>query len=218
MNKLNLLLVFLVATIILTGCLPDDPTKAAEAQERTTNAAIAANQSNAQIQQAQQSDDEARRNAERLEALQAQQAIIQGQQAIAEANARQGIAESDNVALVKVADQIAEASKPDNTILIVVLVCSFGLAGVVIWKLFSANVQLVQAATATQPSRSDRQALPARQLLPEPSYIQIPAGVQAHAKRLGGVAEWTGDKWVIVDPNSGRRIATQRKQITMKEG
>lgn len=44
---------------------------------------------------------------------------------------------------------------------------------------------------------------------------RLPSPVRAAAEAHGGVAEWDGamQRWTIVDPDSGRVLATQRKQL-----
>ena len=108
-------LILVLLMFFLVGCVPPDPMRAAIAQERANNAAVAANNSAAQIERGQSADSDRRDATALLQALQAQQAIVAGQAAIADADSQTAIVESNNETLVLVADRIAEASRTDYT-------------------------------------------------------------------------------------------------------
>jgi hypothetical protein len=101
--------------VVLVGCVEPDPMRDAIAHERRIQADNAQVAQSAQIERAQQADTDARNAKELLQALQAQQAIVAAQAAQAQAQSQTAIVESNNQALVLVADRIAEASRPDYT-------------------------------------------------------------------------------------------------------
>ncbi len=103
--------IYLVSFIVflVVGCAPD-PMRAAIANERSIQANNAQAAQQAQIDRAQQADTDARNAQELLQALQAQQAIVQGQAAQAQA-----------LAQVEIAKTIAQAAKPNYTPLYVAM-------------------------------------------------------------------------------------------------
>ena len=103
-----ILLMFLVV-----GCTEPDPWRAAIAQERSVIAHNAQAQTAAQISVAQSAEADRRNAQTRLEALQAQQALVASQAVIAQADAQTAIVASNHEALVMVADRIVEATRPD---------------------------------------------------------------------------------------------------------
>ena len=102
----------IVLMFCLVGCAPD-PMRAAIANERSIQANNSQAAQQAQIERAQQADADARNAQELLQALQAQQAIVAAQAAQAQAQSQTAIVESNNQALVLVADRIAAASRTD---------------------------------------------------------------------------------------------------------
>jgi len=101
--------------VVLSGCVGEDPWRAALSQQQSVAATNAQASTAAQIVRAQQSDTDARNATALLQALQAQQAIVAGQAAIADADSQTAIVASNNETLVLVADRIAEASRTDYT-------------------------------------------------------------------------------------------------------
>lgn len=98
--------------VVLAGCA-DDPWRNALAAQHNAIAANSQAQTTAQIDQAQSTDADRRNAQARLEALQLQQSIVQGQAVIAHADAQAKIAISDNEALIAVADKMIEATRPN---------------------------------------------------------------------------------------------------------
>lgn len=107
-----LLIALFVISIALTGCT-DDPWRNALAAQHEAIAVNSQAQTSAQINQAQSADSDRRNAQTRLEVLQDQQAIVAGQAVIAQAGAQTAIVVSNNETLVLVAEQIAQAAKPD---------------------------------------------------------------------------------------------------------
>lgn len=196
----------IVVVWFLVGCSIDaDPMRAAVAQERANNAAVAANNNAAQISQAQQADADARRAQENLQALQAQQAIVQAQAVAAQAKSQTDIAASNNLALVQIAAQVAEASRPDYTPLYVLLAVLAVVVVIVVIILARMNVAMAQAV-ATPHWR----ALPNR----TPASMLPPPRVVEEAEKRGAMAIWepNGAYWTLVNQQTGQTW-TQRKQI-----
>lgn len=123
--------------VVLVGCVEPDPMRAAIANERTIQANNSQAAQQAQIERAQQADTDARNAQELLQALQAQQAIVAAQAAQAQAQSQTAIVQSNNEALVMVADRIAEASRPDYTPLYVGIVALVVVA--VVWMLVNGR-------------------------------------------------------------------------------
>ena len=196
----------IVVVWLLVGCAEPDPMRAAIAQERANNAAVAANSSAAQISQAQQADADARRAQENLQALQAQQAIVQAQAVAAQAKSQTDIAASNNLALVQIAAQVAEASKPDYTPLYVLFAVLAVVVVIVVVIVARMNVAMAQAVA--QPHW---RALPLPNRRPV-ALDAIPHQVAQAAQERGGFPQHDGERWIIVDA-TGRRLATQRKQL-----
>lgn len=197
----------IVVVWLLVGCTVDaDPMRVADAKARTGQSDIAVSQNNAQISQAQQADADARRAQENLQALQAQQAIVQAQAVAAQAKSQTDIAASNNLALVQIAAQVAEASKPDYTPLYVL----FGVLAVVvvIVVVIVARMNVAMAQAVAQPNW---RALPPPNRRPV-ALDAIPHQVAMAAQQRGGYPQHDGERWVIVDA-TGRRLATQRKQL-----
>lgn len=112
--------IYLVLLMVaLVGCVEPDPMRAAIANERNKQAENTQAAQQAQISQAQAAQDDARRSQELLLTLQSQNAIVQSQSAQAQA-----------LAQVEIARTIAEATKPDYTLPIVVI-CALTLVTVV---------------------------------------------------------------------------------------
>ncbi len=195
----------IVVVWLLVGCAEPDPMRAAIAQERANNAAVAANSSAAQISQAQQADADARRAQENLQALQAQQAIVQAQAVAAQAKSQTDIAASNNLALVQIAAQVAEASKPDYTPLYVLFAVLAVVVVIVVVIVARMNVAMAQAAA--QPHW---RALPSR----SPASMLPPPRVAEEAEKRGAMAIWepNGAYWTLVNQRTGQTW-TQRKQI-----
>jgi len=108
-------LILILLMVVLSGCVGEDPWRAALSQQQSVAATNAQASTAAQIVRAQQSDTDARNATALLQALQAQQAIVAGQAAIADADSQTAIVASNNETLVLVADRIAEASRTDYT-------------------------------------------------------------------------------------------------------
>jgi len=206
MNTLLKYLLLVLLMIFLVGCVPPDPMRAAIAQERANNAAVAANNSAAQIERAQQSDTDARRAQENIQALQAQQAIVQAQAVAAQAQSQTDIAASNNLALVQIAAQVAEASGPDYTPLYVLFAAMAVVVVLVVVIVARMNVAMAQASAQPQ-----WRALPNR----SPARVLPPPRVQAEAEKRGAMAIWDPDGayWTLVNEETGQTW-TQRKRIT----
>lgn len=154
--------ILVLLMILLSGCA-DDPWRAALAAEHAAIAANSQAQTTAQISQAQSADSDRRNAQTRLEGLQAQQAIVAGQAVIANAGAQTAIVASNNEALIAVAEQIAQAAKPDYSPLYGAMA---GLVVVaVVWIVVHGRTRGVQA---TQPA-----ALPTPQTPPSPTQPTI---------------------------------------------
>ncbi len=123
--------------VVLVGCVEPDPMRAAIAQERSIQATNSQAAQAAQIERAQQADTDARNAQQLLQALQAQQAIVAAQAAQAQAQSQTAIVESNNQALVLVADRIAEATRPDYTPLYVGIVALVVI--VVVWVIVNGR-------------------------------------------------------------------------------
>lgn len=119
-------LLLVIGVAMLSGCVQDDPWRTTLANERAVTAANSQAVTASNIERAQQADTDTRNAQAMLQALQAQQAIVAAQAASAQAQSQTAIVASNNAALVMVADQIAQASKPDYTPVYVVI------AGIVI--------------------------------------------------------------------------------------
>lgn len=195
----------IVVVWLLVGCAEPDPMRAAIAQERANNAAVAANSSAAQISQAQQANADARRAQENLQALQAQQAIVQAQAVAAQAQSQTDIAASNNLALVAIAAQVAEASKPDYTPLYILFGVLAIVIVIVVVILARMNVAMAEARVHPQwralPNRSPASMLPS-------------ARVQAEAEKRNAIAIWepNGAYWYLVNEETGQTW-TQRKRL-----
>lgn len=105
--------------LMLTGCVQEDPWRAAIANEKNVMAANSQASTQANLERAQQSDADARYAQAMVLALQSQQAIVQGQAAQAQAMAQ-----------VEVVRVMAEAKRSDNTLAIVIVVVLGVVAGV----------------------------------------------------------------------------------------
>lgn len=199
-------LTLIVVVWLLVGCAEPDPMRAAIAQERANNAAVAANSSAAQISQAQQADADARRAQENLQALQERNAIVQGQSIIASSSMVSGIVASNNQTMLVLADKMIEASRPDYTPLYVL----FGVLAVVvvIVVVIIARMNVAMAQAVAQPHW---RALPPPNRRPI-ALDAIPHQVALAAQQRGGFPQHDGERWIIVDA-TGRRLATQRKQL-----
>lgn len=198
-------LTLIVVVWLLVGCAEPDPMRAAIAQERANNAAVAANSSAAQISQAQQADADARRAQENLQALQAQQAIVQAQAVAAQAKSQTDIAASNNLALVQIAAQVAEASKPDYTPLYVLFAVLAVVVVIVVVIVARMNVAMAEAM-----ARPNWRVLPNR----APASMLPPPRVQVEAEKRGAVVRWDNDVacWYLVNEETGQTWM-QRKQI-----
>lgn len=97
-------LLLIVGMVMLSGCVQEDPWRAALANERQVQAANSQAATQANIERAQQADTDARNAQAMLLALQSQNAVVQGQTAQAQA-----------LAQVEIAKTIAEASRTDYT-------------------------------------------------------------------------------------------------------
>lgn len=199
-------LILIMLMVALVGCAEPDPMRAAIAQERANNAAVAANSSAAQISQAQQSDADARRAQENLQALQAQQAIVQAQAVAAQAQSQTDIAASNNLALVQIAAQVAEASKPDYTPLYVLFAVLAVVVVIVVVIVARMNVAMAQAVA--QPYW---RALPGR----SPASMLPPPRVVEEAEKRGASTIWepNGAYWYLVNEETGQTWKP-RKQLS----
>lgn len=96
---------------------------------------------------------------------------------------------------------LADAAKPDNTVLILVIIGMFGIGGMLVYMLVRTNLthaQTLQAVILAQ--------------LPAQSYRTLPGAperVRLAAEKRGGYPEWDGERWLIVDA-AGRVLARQR--------
>lgn len=122
--------------VVLVGCAPD-PMRDAIAHERRIQADNAQVAQSAQIERAQQADADTRNAQALLQALQAQQAIVAAQAAQAQAQSQTAIVESNNQALVLVADRFAEASRTDYTPLYVGIAALVVIA--VVWMIVNGR-------------------------------------------------------------------------------
>ena len=125
-------LLLFVGLLVLAGCMSDD-WRAAIAQERVVVAENVRTAQNAQIERGQQSDMDRRDANAMLLALQAQNAMVQGQTAQAQA-----------LAQVEIARTIAQAAKPDYMPLMVAMGCVTLL--IVVWLLAVARRRPVAVA------------------------------------------------------------------------
>ena len=107
--------------LLLSGCVQEDPWRAALANERQVQAANSQASTQANIERAQQADTDARNAQARLEGLQTQNAIVQGQAVVAHSNAISSIVASTNETTLLLADKLIEATRPDYTPLYVTL-------------------------------------------------------------------------------------------------
>lgn len=154
-------LALILLMVVLVGCTIDaDPMRAAIAHERTSRADNAQSAQVAQISQAQSADADRRNAQTMLQALQAQQAIVQGHAAIAQADAQIAIAISNDAAMIAVADLIVEATQPDYTPLYV------GMA--LVTTLIVAYMLIVVRRTAPEP-----ELVPMPKLLPSPPGTEL---------------------------------------------
>ena len=152
------LLMFLVI-----GCAPD-PMRAAIANERTIQASNSQAAQAAQIERAQQADTDTRNAQQLLQALQAQQAIVAAQAAQAQAQSQTAIVQSNNQALVLVADRIAEATRPDYTPLYVTLTLVTVL--IIVYMLLAAF-------RPKQEAQAPKLIAPMPKLLPSPPGTEL---------------------------------------------
>lgn len=127
---------------------------------------------------------------------------------IAEAQARQKEAEAnaqiaDASASITNMKTLADAAKPDNTVLILMLLGMFGIGGMLVYMLVRTNythAQTMQAVIMAQLPTRTYTALPE-----PPSYVAIAA------RHWGGRAVHNGEHWEIVSSN-GRLLASERRQ------
>lgn len=134
-------------------------------------------------------------------------AVAQSLASAADADSRAVVAQSNADSM----RALAEASRPDNTPLILMIVGLFVLVGLFVYWQGRAVVAMAQG-----PQQQIR-ALPAqqRQALPQVNYIQIPDQVQRYASSKGGAAVWDEQQacWVIM-ADDGRVLARERKRLT----
>lgn len=132
--------------------------------------------------------------------------VAQSNAAIANANAQAQISrnEADSANL----KTLAEAAKPDNTLLILVLIGVFGIGGMALYWLMKTNYLQAQAMQSVVVASLNAQLSRAQyKVLPEPPHY-----VQIAARHWQGKPEWDGEQWLIVD-EEGRELASERKRI-----
>lgn len=147
MRYLSLILL----TMMLVGCVEPDPMRVAIANERTIQATNSQAAQQAQIDRAQQADTDARNAQELLQALQAQQAIVAAQAAQAQAASQTAIVQSNNDALVMVADRFVEATRPNYTPLYVAMFCLVVI--IITWLIVQGRKPVAAAPAPPSPPR-----------------------------------------------------------------
>ena len=160
MRYLSLILLM----VVLVGCVEPDPMRAAMAQERSIQATNSQQAQAAQIDRAQQADTDTRNSQARLEGLQTQNAIVQGQAVVAHSNAISSIVASTNETTLLLADKLIEASRPDYTPLYVTLTLVTVL--IIVYMLLAAF-------RPKQEAQAPKLIAPMPKLLPSPPGTEL---------------------------------------------
>lgn len=128
--------------------------------------------------------------------------VAQTQARIAEADSAAQV--SRNQAETERFATLAQAAKPDNVPLYLLIAGVLGLSGMVIYFLLRTNLVYAQTNQATIMAQLPTQSY---KVLPEP-----PRHVQIAARHWNGEPAFDGACWSIVD-TQGREIVSERKQL-----